>query len=95
MISTWKREYHARVRKAAEQIHTRQMQTTHPLYLVVKRAQFEPVDLWGGISTVNDLEPTPAGWELWNADRLSRARTVDGLEQWLLSLNLPIINSAS
>ena len=92
---TYKTEYHARVRKAAEQIHTRQRQTTHPLYLVIKRAQFEPVDLWGDISTVNDLEPTPGGWELWNGDRLSTTRTVDGLEQWLLGLNLPIINPAS
>ena len=91
---TYKTEYHARVRKAAEQIHARQMRTEQSLYLVIKRAQFEPINLWGDISTVNDLEPTPAGWELWNGDRLSRALTVDGLEKWLLGLNLPIINPA-
>lgn len=91
----YKAEYHARIRKAAEQIHTRQMQTARPLYLIFTRAQFKPVDLWGSISTVNDLEPLRPGWELWNGDRLSTTRTLDDLEQWLLSLNLPIINPAS
>ena len=99
-IFTWRAEYHNRIRQAAEAAHARMMSghiADRTLYLYNTDAI--PGERWGNITALYHGERellAEAGedmskWKLSTPERISRAFTVDQLEKWILSLQLPII----